>query len=143
VAQAIAFYKRACDGHLEPLACTELGIRHAGGDGVELDVVLAAHHYLSTACGKGHAPACTQAGLLFEHSTDLGVNYARAAGQYEQGCAGGDAASCFHLATLYLEGRGRDQDPVRARALYEEACRRGMRQVCGLVARWRAPTAGS
>jgi uncharacterized protein len=142
VPRALELYAGACERQREPLACGELGRRHASGDGVERDVVAAAQRYLSVACTRGHGPSCTRAAALYEREPELGPDLTRAATLYERGCRAGNAAACFGLGTMYDEGRGRKRDPERARALYEQACQRGMRQVCGLLARWHAQRPG-
>jgi TPR repeat protein len=38
---------------------------------------------------------------------------------------------------MHAEGRGRQKDVAKALAFYEQACRRGLKQVCDLVAQMR------
>lgn len=102
-------------------------------------------------CGKGFAPACSDAGWAYLSGLGRPQDVARAAALFKQGCDAGDADGCYALGFLYevgknavaaWRGQGYDRDPVQAALLLGKACDGGSAPACSSLARHHRTASG-
>jgi len=89
---------------------------------------------IESACGKGSAAACADAGIRLVRS---GSRPDDAVSMLDRACTLGDGAGCAHEAFLYATGKFVDRDDHRAASLYVRGCDRGDAPACynvGLMA---------
>lgn len=113
----------AGDGDL----CHQRGMMHLTGIGVPADLTLAAT-WFERGCEHGHAPACTDAGLVAERE-----GLPTAEGLVVAGCDGGDGRACTKLGLM----SGGDLD--QAVPWFDRGCTLGWAAGCGLLASVFAP----
>lgn len=111
------------------LACSQFGFRLELGEGVAMDVALAAQLY-QLACGGGEPQGCSNLGEIYRAGLGVRPDMAQAIRLFDLGCAGQDAYACVTLGDIFDTGRGAPRDPERARALFDRACALGDPEAC-------------
>jgi TPR repeat protein len=84
-------------------------------------------------CAKGHAPDCTQAGLLYMQGAGVERSPARAHDLLRSACDGADAPGCTALGALILQGGGA-VPRTELRAIFGKACDGGDAMGCNNLA---------
>ncbi|MDP3492107.1 MAG: TIR domain-containing protein [Hyphomonadaceae bacterium] len=125
---AVRLFRRSCDlGNLR--ACSNLGLRYAGGEGVARDDARAVALY-ARACEGGSVVGCNNLGFMYSDGRGVARDDARAAALYAQACEGGYMGGCRNLGLGYATGRGVRKDEARAAALFDQACDGGVTMSC-------------
>jgi len=129
--EAARLWRVACEGG-NALGCTNLGVLHGKGLGMEPDPAAAARLF-AQGCEGGDAGGCTNLGVLHEKGLGMEPDPAAAARLYAQGCEGGDAGGCENLRNLRLGESilrgGHPPDKQR----YEEDCEGGDARSCWIL----------
>lgn len=128
IPQAVALYKRACDGG-NMNGCGSLASLYAEGKGVEKDLVRAVE-LAQLSCNGGSAVGCTNLGYYYHNGVGVAKNPLRAASLYLRACDDGNAVGCNNLGVLYRDGTGVKEDPAQAAELFSRACDRGFANSC-------------
>ena len=118
--QAARLWRVACQGG-DALGCTNLGVLHEEGIGMDADFGEAARLY-RRGCDGGNAVGCTSLGVLHQEGIGMDADFGEAARLYRQGCDGGDARGCTNLGYLHANGIGMDADFGEAARLYRQGC---------------------
>lgn len=114
---------RECDGG-RLAACTDLGQRYRGGDGVPRDPERGVALY-EKACGGDELRACALLGGALTPTDPT-----RARTLTTRACDGGNVIGCFNLGYLHAHGLGGSQSFDEAARLYERACEGRVPQGC-------------
>lgn len=113
-------------------ACTRLGLRYAGGDGVPTDEARALALY-QKACDAGDGEGCQVAGATLLYTGDPAAKgyFNRAAYLYRRACDAGDGASCGELGVIVEAGsHGEPKNAEHAARLYRKGCEAGHATSC-------------
>ena len=95
----------------------DLGVRYAEGDGVDSDMVQAAH-WFSLAAESGDLRAIEALGRCYQMGTGVEEDQGRAVELYTQAADQGYAGAQCSLGLCLENGSGVDQDPVKAAEYY-------------------------
>lgn len=110
--------------------CNELGAHHAQApDALPEDLAFAARLF-QRACDQGHAPACNNLGLAYQHAEGVPQDYELAMSSFERACSSGFAEGCSNQGALFENGLGVPANFGDAQRLYSQACRRGSALGC-------------
>ena len=123
-----ALFRTGCEAG-DLLACSQYGFRLELGEGVAMDVALAAQLY-QLACDGGEPQGCSNLGEIYRAGLGVRPDMAEALRLFDLGCAGQDAYSCVTLADILEGGRGAPRDLPRALRLFEQACDLGDPEAC-------------
>ena len=130
VALAAQYWRTACETG-EALGCTELGILHQKGIGMDPNLGEAARLY-QQGCDTGDEHGCTILGFLHQQGIGMEPDPAEAARFFWQGCNGGNAVGCTDLGVLLENGivMEPDPDPAVVARLYRQGCDGGDARGC-------------
>lgn len=120
----IAELHKACDGGVAT-SCHNLGVHYFHGEGVNLDLKIAAV-FFQRACDGGEVLGCEGLGHLYARRQDNKL----AARFYRKACDGGVMTSCGALGGVYEIGNGVTQNYSMAAELYDKACDGGVASAC-------------
>ncbi len=117
----------------ESIGCMALADAHWHATrGVKQDIVQALKLF-ERSCNGGHAPACTNASVLYSGATGVKRDDGKAMALAERSCAGGIAVACLNVAEHYELGRGTTVNYLLAASMNDLACRKAASTCIGLA----------
>ncbi|MGD0799755.1 MAG: serine/threonine-protein kinase [Terracidiphilus sp.] len=126
--EAAVLFDQACTMGT-PVACDNLGVMYANGNGVAKDDGHAATLY-SKACDAGDALGCSNLGNIYSSGRGVSKDSARAAALYLKACNLSNAIACSNLGNLYRFGNGVERDADKARQYLGLGCKMGNQWGC-------------
>lgn len=108
-----------------PTECNELGAQHAQAPDAQPEHLALAARLFQRGCDQGHAPACNNLGLAYQHGQGVPKDYEQALTSFERACSFGFAEGCSNQGVLHEHGLGVPANAGDAQRLYAQACRRG------------------
>lgn len=113
----------------EARSCNNLADRYRTGNGVAMDLALAAVLFRK-ACDGGNAAGCANLGMMHYEGNGVAQDDGRAAALSRKACDLGSGWGCNNLGESYQRGRGVAADPKRAATLFRRACDLGVSKGC-------------
>ena len=118
-------FTKDCENN-KSIACHNMGLMYAYGDGVVKDDAKALEFY-TKACNKNYYASCSKAAFIYEESQTVPQDMKKAFKLYNKACGGDDAFACHNVALHYSNKEGFQEVAI---TLYDKACSGGYADSC-------------
>lgn len=113
----------------QPVACNELGMMHATGEGMAVNAGRA-FELLRRACEGDLALGCFNLGTFYASGSGVRVDRIAASALFQRACTGGHQLSCHTMAENHVAGDGVPVNVARAREMFARLCEGGRISGC-------------